>query len=202
MPLTIITFHLWLEYSVTATHLLHKKMKTSVMISGVCCLLALSFTLSECDEHINCTSIDSDLQDCIDEFTDSRKNTDILCEGDCRSTLEDYADDCLGLLAESYKAALDEVCKIGAVNCEDTGDPTSELGKCNDDFTADPENVCDDCRSALEEYADACLDAAAEGFKDRLDEACGAGATVEAAALSTSSSACHGCSFQLKMQHT
>ena len=146
-------------------------MKTSVMIAGVCCLLALSFTLSECDEHINCTSIDSDLQNCIDEYRANPNNTDVVCEGNCRSVLEEYADDCLGTGAEGFKDALDEACNNGttAINCET---PTSELGQCIDDYRDNPGNGCGDCKSALEEYADDCLGTGAEAYRNALDEAC------------------------------
>ena len=89
-------------------------MKTSVMIAGVCCLLALSFTLSECQDS-GCTSIDSDLQDCINEYRDNPDNTDVLC-GDCRSTLEEYADDCLGAGAEAYRNGLDAACGAAGEN--------------------------------------------------------------------------------------
>ena len=228
-------------------------MKTSVMIAGVCCLLALSFTLSEC-QNATCTiNIDSDLQDCINDYADNPDNTDIVCADDCRSALEEYADDCLGTGAEHYKDALNEACNNGAINCEtptsevsrcldeyktdpekllcgdcmsvledfadacygnestgrfqdvldevckkrlcrDARDPNSELHKCIDEYSesVDHENadsLCGDCRSALEEYADACLNEAAGIFKNGLDKPCkngpGAGSTVEAAALST-----------------
>ena len=85
-------------------------MKTSVMIAGVCCLLALSLTLSEC-QNATC-DINSDLQDCIDEFTADPEN---VCGG-CRSVLDEYADECLsGAAAEAYRDGLDAACGADAI---------------------------------------------------------------------------------------
>ena len=85
-------------------------MKTSVMIAGVCCLLALSFTLSEC--AVNCSDFgdpSTELGMCVAELG---KGSSSVCEGECRSQLEAYANECVNdpMAAENYKNTFDTLC--------------------------------------------------------------------------------------------
>ena len=76
-----------------------------IVFSGVCLLFL--FTLSTADLCTDITDTNSELYRCNVELA-QRSNS--ACEGDCRSTLEQYADDCLGAGAQTYKDSIDTLC--------------------------------------------------------------------------------------------
>ena len=78
------------------------------MIAGVCCLLALSLTLSECQDA-GCLNLSSDLEDCIVGYQHGAEN-ETVCKDDCKFAPKKYADACLGAGAESFKDELDKLC--------------------------------------------------------------------------------------------
>ena len=71
--------------------------------------LLLFFSLSSAD--IICTDIDSKVFQCDVELSQSLSSA---CEGDCRSVLEQFADDCLGNGAQAYKDAITALCGEGS----------------------------------------------------------------------------------------
>ena len=111
--------------------LLHKKMKTSVMIAGVCCLLALSFTLSECLECDDVTTPDTTLFMCNTALASDRATA---CGEDCRQLLDKYAEICLmeGPLRDTYTTNVDNVCNVeggeGGEGGEDGEDDATAVG--------------------------------------------------------------------------
>ena len=81
----------------------------ALTFSGV--FLLLFFSLSSADICTDVSDTNSELFRCQMEFTQRLSSA---CEGDCRSELEQYADDCLGDSAQAYKDAITAVCGEGS----------------------------------------------------------------------------------------
>ena len=80
----------------------------SLTFSGV--FLLLFFSLSSADICTDFTDTNSDLFRCNVELG---QRSSSACEGNCRSVLEQYADDCLGAGAQTYKDSITAVCGDG-----------------------------------------------------------------------------------------
>ena len=141
-------------------------MKNSMILAGAC-LLALAFTIAECDVSCNdASNPTSELTMCITQFgTDPTS----VCTDACRELLQKYFEMCL-----TGDQDLNTVCG-GSQVCTDFLDTSSDLFTCNANLATNPDSACSsDCREALEEYIEDCLDGAtADTFNDSLDRACG-----------------------------
>ena len=97
------------------------------------CLLVMTITMIESKREkkdVQCqdaTDVTSDLYDCLVEYAKGS------CTSDCKTLLEEYADDCLGseAAAEAYKDTLDQVCGGG-----DGDDATTVAATLFSTFTA------------------------------------------------------------------
>ena len=171
-------------------------MKTSLMIAGAC-LFMFSFSTAECrltwhqkrDEpnpsNVNgssCTQPDSDLQACLEGVLQLTPDS-VACTADCRSALEEYAENCLNATdAQTFREALMSGCGSASnTNGSSCTQPDSNLLACLDlyrrigpDDDIAKGRICSDCRSGLEDYADRCLPTNdRESFKDQLSIQCG-----------------------------
>ena len=73
--------------------------------------LLLFFSLSSADICMDFSDTNSELFRCNVEFT---QRSSSVCEGNCRSVLEQYADDCLVNGAQVYKDSITAVCGEGS----------------------------------------------------------------------------------------
>jgi hypothetical protein len=175
---------------------LQLKKMNALTFSGV--FLLLFFSLSSADICTDFTDTNSDLYRCNVELI-QRSNS--ACEGNCRSVLEQYADDCLNATggraaAQAFKDSLDSVCPSTSPTNPATGptsnnsactaitDADSELFRCNVDLASTSQSACEgNCRSVLEQYADDCLPNGAQAFKDSITAVCGGGGGSSAAEI-------------------
>ena len=122
----------------------------------------------QCGDKSNPCSIDSDRQACFNRFqklSSGEFDSDNSFCTDCRSDLEQYADNCLDkTFAQSANANLTAVCRnaSGKSNpCSIDSDRQACLNRfqklSSSEFDSD-NSFCTDCRSDLERYADNCLD--------------------------------------------
>ena len=74
----------------------------AAIVGGVC--LFFLFTVSTADICSDVTDQNSEVYQC------TVKLASLACEGDCKSILEEYADDCLGDGAQAYKDTIETVC--------------------------------------------------------------------------------------------
>lgn len=138
-------------------------MKISSLITGICCLLVLSFTATEC--AVNCADIATPgtrLNRCSTALT---SGTTTACQENCVSILEEYAQTCLTREnSTNVIQRLDHMCAVTSAPiprqvCTEFATPGSTIYMCNAALPSDPITVCSgNCRSLLEKYADACLD--------------------------------------------
>ena len=162
---------------------LPKLKMNGIVFSGVCLLFL--FTLSTADLCTDFTDTTSDIFRCNAELV-QRSNS--ACEGDCRTTLEQYADDCLmGAAAQTYKDSIETLCSSSPLpvptnpasnpTCTAFGDSSSQLFMCNVDLVQRSQMACSaDCRSAFDNYVDECLQgAAADTFRSPITTLCGEG---------------------------
>jgi hypothetical protein len=161
----------------------------ALTFSGV--FLLLFFSLSSADICTDFGTPDSKLFKCNVELV-QRSNS--ACEGNCRSVLEQYADDCLnGAAVQAFKDTIDSLCPGTTPSNPATGptsactaftDADSELFRCNVDLASTSQSACEgNCRSVLEQYADDCLPNGAQAFKDSITAVCGGGGGSSAAEI-------------------
>ena len=62
----------------------------------------------EPDKCSEATTAGSDLFNCIRNYA---TDPDSVCSGDCKDELLEYADECLGVVADTYKDTLNTVCR-------------------------------------------------------------------------------------------
>lgn len=74
----------------------------AAIVGGVC--LFVLFTVSTADICSDVTDQNSEVYQC------TVKLASLACEGDCKSILEEYADNCLGDGAQAYKDTIETVC--------------------------------------------------------------------------------------------
>ena len=162
-------------------------MKNSMILAGAC-LLALAFTIAECD--VSCGDFSDPTSELAMCNTQLVTDPTAVCTGNCRELLEKYAETCLsGTVADQFMAALNTTCEPdvpevpGSQVCTAFLDTSSDLYMCNAELVA---NTCSsDCRSALKEYVEDCLDEAfADSFNDNIDTVCGDATTVGATLIS------------------
>ena len=92
-------------FSLSSTTQPQLKMNAAI-ISGVCLLFL--FTLSTADLCSDFGDPTSDLFQCNAELV---QRSSSACEDDCRTSLEQYADDCLtGVTAQTFKNGIDVLC--------------------------------------------------------------------------------------------
>jgi hypothetical protein len=111
------------------------------------------------------------LYECNTQFTLGSKS---ICEGDCKTALDSYADECLGGTAQAFKDQIETFCS-GTTDptCAEINDDTSDLYQCTEALDDAPRTACgDSCKTALEAYADECLGGAADAYKDDLGTFC------------------------------
>ncbi|CAI7996933.1 hypothetical protein GBAR_LOCUS1999 [Geodia barretti] len=92
----------------------------ALTFSGV--FLLLLFSLSNADVCTKFSDMNSELYQCNVELS-QRSNS--ACEGNCRSVLEQYADDCLSGAAQAYKDSITAVCgDVGGSSAAGIGSTT------------------------------------------------------------------------------
>jgi hypothetical protein len=140
----------------------------ALTFSGV--FLLLFFSLSSADICTNVSDTNSKVFQCNAEFS-QRSST--ACEGNCRSELEQYADDCLGNGTQAYKDSITAVCGGNSI-CTDIGNTNSKVYRCNLELAERSSSACEgNCRSELEQYADDCLGNGTQAYKDSITAVCG-----------------------------
>ena len=169
-------------------------MKTSLKIAGVC-LLVFTFTISECgltkvlnkkqDIPADCTDINPDLLDCIDNIYD----TTAVCSFKCRSEIESYFGRCFadysGISLEELREEYDQLCGEPSTVVFDYCQPTnfnSRLEDCLISYglinlgttvTDSPACTCE-CRTEIEDYVERCFNTqTGQIYKDEYNAACG-----------------------------
>ena len=157
----------------------------ALTFSGV--FLLLFFSLSSADICTDFSDTNSELFRCNVELG-QRSNS--VCEGNCRSVLEQYADDCLSAIggataAQSFKDSIGSFCPstspTNSTNsvCTAFTDANSELFRCNAGLASTSQSACEgNCRSVLEQYADDCLVNGAQAYKDIITAVCGEGSNA------------------------
>jgi hypothetical protein len=160
----------------------------ALTFSGV--FLLLFFSLSSADICTDVSDTNSELFRCQMEFT---QRSSSVCEGNCRSVLEQYADDCISAIggataAQSFKDSIDSFCPSTSPTnpatstnsvCTAFTDANSELFRCNAGLASTSQSACEgDCRSEQEQYADDCLGDSAQVYKDAITAVCGEGSSA------------------------
>ena len=148
-------------------------------VSGACLLFL--FTLSAADVCTDFTTPNSALFRCNAELV---RRSMSACEGSCKTSLEQYANDCLdGPSRTAFKNTIASICKgdTPSVNpaCSAFSDTGSDLFRCNADLVRRSQSACGgSCRSLLEDYVSDCLQGPAAGsFGDSINNLCGEGPT-------------------------
>ena len=150
------------------------------------CLLVLTITSTECkqdkrqfEENIcfDATDATTEIFACIADFS---SGSSLACEENCRTLLDEYADECLFEGADLFKTNVENLCNA-EVNptlstsdlCMDVSDPNSELAVCLLAFGQLSSTACEEeCRSVLQDYADECLGTSADPYIDELNNFC------------------------------
>ena len=156
----------------------------ALTFSGV--FLLLFFSLSSADICTDFSDTNSELFRCQMEFT---QRSSSVCEGNCRSVMEQYLEKCIGGdAAQSFKDSIGSICPSTSPTnpatstnsvCTAFTDANSELFRCNAGLASTSQSACEgDCRSELEQYADDCLGNAAQAYKDSITAVCGEGSSA------------------------
>ena len=143
------------------SHQPESKMNT-LSLTGVCLLLLFSLATADiCTDFADPTSY---LYQCNVELNSA-------CEGNCKTQLENYADQCLETAAQAYKDTIKNLCSITSSTCIATAftDTSSDLYRCNVELASASQSACEGgCTSILEEYADECLGTGADAYKNTI----------------------------------
>ena len=174
-----------LPTSSTNSATLPKLKMNGIVFSGVCLLFL--FTLSAADLCSDFADPTSDLFQCNVQLG---QGSNSVCEGNCRTTLEQYADDCLVGAggAQALKDSIERVCSTSVPTgvptnpasnptCTAFADSSSQLFMCNANLVQRSQTACGaDCRSAFDNYVDECLQgAAADTFRNSIATLCSEG---------------------------
>ena len=143
----------------------------TLSLTGVCLLLLFSLATADiCTDFADPTS---DLYQCNVELA---QRSDSACEGNCKTQLENYADQCLETAAQAYKDTIKNLCSITSSTCIATAftDTSSDLYRCNVELASASQSACEGgCTSILEEYADECLGTGTDAYKNTITTVCG-----------------------------
>ena len=161
----------------------------------VACALVFTFTIAECKHLIDkrqeppCSvDFSPDLQECMDALLESIVNSTALihlCSDDCRAEIQSYFEICDPSVLEDALQTHDQLCGESPSGSGDDAclpiNFSSELEDCLNSYasitpgtTASESPACtSECRYEIEDYADRCLNATAQMYKDEYRSACG-----------------------------
>ena len=128
------------------------------MIAGVC-LLALTFTITEALERKQdaneCFNLGTQALSCLNDL--AAADLTPICNGNCRSILENYYDTCNPPARELFDQACDSVNNGGDGHSAGCDAPSNRVQSCLADLTGLADSVCNgSCQAILDDYYSDC----------------------------------------------
>ena len=179
------------NYLRSYSHSLRAEEDRKMHVVTVACFLVFTFTIAECKhlidkrQDLSCVNISPSLLECLNDF--AAGDFTLLCNTDCGSEIQSYFEVCNPSSLEAYMEGYNQICgelSSGSGSGDDACLPinfSSELEDCLNSYASitpgttvsDSPACTSECRYEIEDYADRCLNATAQMYKDVYRIACG-----------------------------